>query len=122
MKEKREHRVPLVAQAKATLEKAAGAGEDIVFANSSGQRLSGAAMSKALRDLGYATLTVHGFRSTFRDWVGDATEFPGEIAEAALSHAVGDQTERAYRRGDALERRRRLMQAWADFCLSKMPA
>jgi integrase len=121
-KEKREHRVPLLLQARSILETATGAHEGLVFANSFGQRLSGMAMTKVLRDLGYPTLTVHGFRSSFRDWVGDATEFPGEIAEAALSHAVGDQTERAYRRGDALERRRRLMAAWADFCVKKAPA
>jgi integrase len=119
MKEKREHRVPLTPDAKAVLDKAVGASDALVFANTYGERLSSMAMTKVLRDLGYPTLTVHGFRSTFRDWVGDATEFPGEIAEAALSHAVGDQTERAYRRGDALERRRTLMQAWADYCLGR---
>src|SRR5262245_56752882 len=61
--------------------------------------------------------TVHGFRSSFRDWCGDeATHFPREVAEAALAHVVGDETERAYRRGDALEKRRQLMDAWAVFC------
>ncbi len=55
-------------------------------------------------------------RSSFRDWVGEVTSFPREIAEAALAHTVGDKVERAYRRGDALERRRELMAAWADFC------
>ena len=63
-------------------------------------------------------ITPHGFRSSFRDWAGEATEFPREIVEAALSHVVGGPVERAYRRGDALERRRVLMHAWADFCLS----
>jgi hypothetical protein len=58
---------------------------------------------------------VHGFRSAFRDWVGDETPFPREIAEAALAHAVGDETERAYRRGDALMKRRDLMTAWGDW-------
>lgn len=61
-------------------------------------------------------LTVHGLRSTFRDWAGDKTNFPREVAEAALAHAVGDESERSYRRGDALERRRRLMDAWAAYC------
>ncbi len=60
--------------------------------------------------------TVHGFRSSFRDWCGEATSFPREIAEAALAHVVGDETERAYRRGDALEKRRKLMDAWAAYC------
>jgi integrase len=60
--------------------------------------------------------TVHGFRSSFRDFVGERTEFPREVAEAALAHTVGNATERAYRRGDALEKRRELMKVWADFC------
>ena len=59
--------------------------------------------------------TVHGFRSSFRDWAAEETSFPREVAEAALAHVVGDATERAYRRGDALEQRRRLMTAWAEF-------
>ena len=61
-------------------------------------------------------VTVHGFRSAFRDWCGEATSFPRELAEAALAHVSGDATERAYRRGDALEKRRKLMEAWAGFC------
>ncbi len=64
-------------------------------------------------------VTVHGFRSAFRDWVGEQTHFPREIAEAALAHVVGDATERAYRRGDALEKRRELMNAWAAYCEQK---
>ena len=61
-------------------------------------------------------VTVHGFRSSFRDWCGEVSTFPREIAEAALAHVVGDTTERAYRRGDALEKRRALMSDWACFC------
>ena len=61
-------------------------------------------------------VTMHGFRSSFRDWCGEATSFPRELAEAALAHVAGDATERAYRRGDALGKRRDLMQAWAQFC------
>jgi integrase len=64
--------------------------------------------------------TTHGFRSTFRDWVGDCTEFPEVLAEAAIAHAIGDETETAYRRGDALVKRRALMQAWADYLHSAM--
>ena len=63
--------------------------------------------------------TVHGFRSAFRDWCGETTSFPREIAEAALAHVAGDATERAYRRGDALEKWRKLMEAWAGFCEPK---
>ena len=64
-------------------------------------------------------VTTHGFRSSFRDWCGEETSFPREIAEAALAHVVGDETERAYRRGTALEKRRRLMLAWANYCEPK---
>lgn len=60
--------------------------------------------------------TAHGFRSAFRDWCGDCTTFPREIAEAALAHQVGNEVERSYRRADALEKRRKLMQAWSDYC------
>jgi len=60
-------------------------------------------------------VTAHGFRSSFADWRGDATSFPKELAEAALAHTIGDKVEAAYRRSDALERRRKLMDAWASF-------
>jgi integrase len=61
------------------------------------------------------TATIHGFRSSFRDWAGDVAHAPREIAEEALAHAIGNQTERAYRRGDALDQRRKLMAAWAGY-------
>ena len=61
-------------------------------------------------------LTVHGFRSTFRDWCAEQTNYPREIAEAALAHVISNKAEAAYQRGDLLERRRLLMQAWADYC------
>jgi integrase len=67
-------------------------------------------------------VTAHGFRSAFRDWAGEASTFPRELAEAALAHIVGDETERAYRRGDALEKRRRLMTAWATYCEPRVVA
>ena len=76
-------------------------------------------MEMVLRRMGVTDATVHGFRSSFRDWAGDQTSFPREVAEAALSHAVGDETELAYRRNDALAKRRKLMDAWARFCMSK---
>ncbi len=80
-----------------------------------GRPLSGMAMEMLLRRQ-KLEITVHGFRSSFRDWAAEETSFPWEIAEAALSHVVGDATERAYRRGDALEKRRELMTAWAAHC------
>jgi integrase len=78
--------------------------------------LSGMAFAMLLRRLGADDVTAHGFRSAFRDWVGEETTFQREIAEAALAHLVGDAVERAYRRGDALKKRLGLMNAWADYC------
>ena len=66
-------------------------------------------------------VTVHGFRSTFRDWAAEQTNFPREIAELALAHSVGSKTEAAYQRSDLLERRRALMAAWATFCTRPTP-
>ena len=60
--------------------------------------------------------TVHGFRSSFRDWAGNSTDFPREVVETALAHVIGDRAEQAYRRSDALEKRRKLMEAWAQYC------
>jgi integrase len=63
------------------------------------------------------SLTVHGFRSTFRDWCAEQTSFPREVAEAALAHSVKDKTEAAYQRGDIFDKRRKLMEQWAQYCL-----
>jgi integrase len=116
MKAGREHRVPLSDRAKAVLEEmeTVRAG-DLVFPGRGGRSMSNMAMEMLLRRMKADEVTVHGFRSSFRDWAAEETPFPREIAEAALAHVVGDSTERAYRRGDALERRRELMQAWAHF-------
>lgn len=84
--------------------------------------LSGMAMEMQLRRMGFDRVTVHGFRSSFRDWAGEETDYAREIAEAALAHVVGDATERAYRRSDALERRRGLMQLWSEFVGGPGPA
>lgn len=84
-----------------------------------GAALSNMSMDRVLR-LEKAEATVHGFRSTFRDWAGDCTNFDRGSIEAALAHLVGDETERAYRRGDALEKRRKLMEAWAGFCAGRV--
>jgi integrase len=64
-------------------------------------------------------VTPHGFRSSFKDWCSETTSFPGIVSEAALAHVVRDKTERAYRRGDLLEKRRRLMAAWARYCTER---
>jgi integrase len=81
-----------------------------------GRPLSIMAMAMVLRRMKRGDLTVHGFRSTFRDWVGEATGTTREVAEAALAHVVGDKTEAAYARGDMFDKRRRLMDEWATFC------
>jgi integrase len=113
MKAGREHRVPLSPRALAILERMAGIRTgDLVFAGQRRRRpLSGTTLAALVPGA-----TVHGFRSAFRDWAGEETSFPREIAEQALAHATGGAVEQAYRRGDALEKRRGLMQAWAQFC------
>src|SRR5262249_35574535 len=83
--------------------------------------LSNMAMLALLRRMERGDLTAHGFRSTFRDWAAETGQ-PADIAEAALAHVVGDKTVAAYQRGDLLERRRRLMAAWATFCGRLVPA
>lgn len=80
-----------------------------------GKSLSNMAMAQLLRRMGQTSITVHGFRSTFRDWAGDRTNYAKEVAEAALSHSVGSVVERSYRRKRALEKRRALMEDWARF-------
>lgn len=116
MKEHREHRVPLCDRCIAIFDELLAFGSPWLFpARDPRQHMSDMSMALCLRRL-KVNATVHGFRSTFRDWAGDCTSFPREIAEAALSHLVGDDAERAYRRSDALERRRKLMEAWARYC------
>lgn len=120
MKEGREHRVPLCGRCIAIYDAMTAYPSDLLFPGRNPKRpLSNMAMAECLRELD-VDATVHGFRSTFRDWAGDCTSFPREIAEAALSHLVGDEAERAYRRSDALERRRKLMLAWEKYCLSRL--
>lgn len=88
----------------------------LIFPGPAGGVMSNAAMDKVLKDMG-VDATPHGMRSTFRDWAGDETEFAREVIEECLAHVVGDETERAYRRGDALRKRRAVLQAWSDYCL-----
>jgi integrase len=137
MKAGREHRVPLSAEAIGILRtlqavrtvglRTPGAdaepspadakAQTYVFPGARpGKSLSNMAMAALLRRMDRGDLTVHGFRSTFRDWAGESTNYPRELAEAALAHTLKDKTEAAYARGDALEKRRRLMRDWATFC------
>ncbi len=78
--------------------------------------LSNGAMDALLERMGYAHVTVHGFRSTFKDWCSEQTDFPNEVSESALAHTIPDKTEAAYRRGQLLKKRRELMNAWALYC------
>lgn len=113
MKAQREHRVPLVDRAVAILKHVQFLGKPKPF------EMSSNAFDNLLARMQVTDYTTHGFRSSFRDWVGEETEFPREIAEAALAHQVGDEVERAYRRGDALNKRRELMEAWAAYLVQK---
>jgi integrase len=115
----REHRVPLSDAALSILARlsAAKVSEFIFPGQRRSRPLSVMAMEMVLRRMGVADdVTVHGFRSSFRDWAGNETHFPRELAEHALAHVIGDKAEQAYRRGDALEKRRGLMAAWAAHC------
>lgn len=118
MKAEKPHRVPLSDRALSVLkEMKAQAINGLVFPGQRGGKpLSDMTLLKALSTAGGGAFTVHGFRSAFRDWAAEETNFQREVAEAALAHAVGDTVERAYRRGDALAKRRKLMDAWAAYC------
>ncbi|WP_375590111.1 integrase arm-type DNA-binding domain-containing protein [Hoeflea alexandrii] len=120
MKANRPHRKPLTPRAMEILQqvRALSGGAFIFPGGKQGRGLSNMAMSNVAKRINPA-ITVHGFRSTFRDWVSEETDYPRELAEAALAHVVGDATERAYRRGDGLEKRRAMMEAWEVFVSNK---
>ena len=120
MKAKKEHRVPLSERALSIVSRATdtetGDGAFVFAGRREGKPLSNMAMWAVLKRMGLNDLTVHGFRSTFRDWAAERTNFPNEVVEMALAHAVGGRVEAAYRRGDLFDKRRRLMAEWATFC------
>jgi integrase len=113
-----EHRVPLSSRALAILEEMAKLGKDgfIFLGHRGGRPLSGNVLLTLMRRIGVERYTVHGFRSSFRDWAAEHMNVPYEIAEQALAHKVGSKVSRSYHRSDALEKRRDLMQAWCNFC------
>lgn len=119
MKSHKEHRIPLCSRAVEILETVKPLHREWVFPSGRGH-LSSGAMTMLLRRMG-RDLTVHGFRSTFRDWCAEMTAYPREVAEMALAHSVGNAVEAAYRRGDMLEKRARLMTDWARFCQEGLP-
>ena len=123
MKARKEHRIPLSAPAAAIVkEMAAIRSGDLVFPGiRHGEGMSNMTLLALLRRMKRTDLTVHGFRSTFRDWAAERTNFPAEVAEMALAHAVGDKVEAAYRRGDLFQKRRQLADAWARFCAAPAP-
>jgi integrase len=117
MKADRDHEVPL---SKAALAAFGERGEGLIFPSPmTGRPLSDAALANVIRRHTSAVATCHGMRSSFRDWAGDKTNHQREVIEAALAHAVGDETEAAYRRSTALAKRRKLMDDWAKFCASQ---
>jgi integrase len=124
MKAEREHVVPLSSRAIEIVQRAIEIAPDsgLLFptTRSNERQLSDMALTMMLRRLKIEA-TAHGFRSTFRDWVSEETDFPGEVAEMALAHAIGSKVEAAYRRGKLLEKRRELMKAWANFVVEGKP-
>ena len=125
MKAGREHRVPLsdavlgVLREAATLRTDTSAEAPVFPGAKAGKPLSSMALLMLLRRMERPDLTAHGFRSTFRDWCGESTNHPREVAEAALAHSLKDKVEAAYQRGDMMEKRRRLMADWAGFCAQR---
>jgi len=119
MKARREHVIPLSGASLALFAKMKGhrrGDSELVFPGTvKGKPLSDMTLTKALRDMGLS-VTAHGFRSTFRDWVAEMTNWPAELAEAALAHMVADKTVAAYQRGSMLEKRKAMMAAWANYC------
>jgi integrase len=113
-----EHRVPLSHRSVEILREVQPLSADTVFRGAAGGKLSGMAMSMLLRRMGQ-DVTVHGFRSAFRDWAAERTNYAHEVCEMALAHTIGNKAEAAYRRGNLFEKRRRLMDDWAKFCCEK---
>lgn len=121
LKAGRDHTAPLSPRAVEILRSLQGADEKWVFIGQQGGRLSQMAMAMLLRRLDASDakgqpVTVHGFRSAFRDWAAECTAYAHEVAEMALAHTIESKVERAYRRGNLLEKRRRLMADWSRYC------
>jgi len=123
MKASKEHEVPLSKRAIEILKELPRERGGYVFIGAKAKSpLSNMAMLELLRGMNGNGLTVHGFRSTFRDWAGDRTNFARDVIEHALAHKIKDKAEAAYRRSAALEKRRKLMEAWAQYCSSPVEA
>jgi len=120
MKAEREHRIPLSSRCIEILSEMPRL-NDFVFAGGRGKGLSNMAMAELLKRMGYRGITVHGFRSCFRDWAAERTNYPHELCEMALAHTIKNQAEAAYRRGDMIEKRRKLMEDWLKFADTLKP-
>ena len=118
MKAGKEHRVPLSDRALAIVNAMAEirSGDFVFPGGKEGRPLSNMSLLMTMRRMGRSDFTAHGFRSSFRDWAAERTNFPSEVAEMALAHVVADKVEAAYRRGDLFQKRRQLADAWAKFC------
>jgi integrase len=115
MKAKKEHRVPLSPRAVEIVREMLKSESEFVFPSAKqGKAISNMAMLELVRGM-RIDATVHGFRSTFRDWAAERTAFPHEVCEMALAHTISNAAEAAYRRGDLFEKRRKLMEAWAEY-------
>ncbi|WBS04652.1 tyrosine-type recombinase/integrase [Pseudoduganella sp. SL102] len=121
MKSGNEHRVPLSPRALEILEAQRGKHPKLIFPNNKGKPYSDMAFTATLRRLGYE-FTVHGFRSSFRDWAAEQTSYPHAVCEAALAHTMKDKTEAAYFRSDLFDKRRELMNDWAVYCTEEKPS
>ena len=124
MKAGEEHRVPLSRRALKiikTLHEARGESEFVFVGQKAAAPLSTMALAMVICRMKLEGVTVHGFRSTFRDWAAERTNFPNEVCEAALAHVIENKTEAAYRRGDLFDKRRKLMDSWATYCATSKP-
>ena len=119
MKAKKEHRVPLTGRSLEILKALPREGDFVFLGGRKGVPISNMAMAQVLKRMGRSDITVHGFRSTFRDWAAERTNYPNHVVEMALAHVVGYKVEAAYRRGDLFAKRARLMADWARYCATK---
>jgi integrase len=116
MKGGRKHRVPLCDRAVAILKSLPHESDFVFIGAQNGRPIGDAVMPDLMERMGRDDITVHGFRSTFKDWASETTAYPNHVVEQALAHAIGNGVEAAYRRGDLFEKRRQLMESWAQYC------
>lgn len=119
MKARKEHRVPLSNRALQILKSLPREADFIFPGGRKGVPISNMAMAQLLKRMARVDITVHGFRSTFRDWAAERTNYPNHVVEMALGHVIGDKVEAAYRRGDLFDKRRKLAEAWAMYCSAR---